>query len=102
MIDGGLIRDSICIVRGPTGSGKTMLAGLYARAGAQRGERVVYYSFEELKRTLRVIKMRGSRHETHPFRLQIGDGGLTVQKLPPPARRNSRANDAPAGTSAAP
>ena len=34
MIHGGLLRDSICIVRGPTGSGKTMLAGLYARAGA--------------------------------------------------------------------
>jgi len=47
MIGGGLVRDSITIVRGPTGSGKTMLAGLYARAGADRGERVVYYGFEE-------------------------------------------------------
>ena len=47
MIGGGLVRDSIVIVRGPTGSGKTMLAGLYARAGAQRGEKVVYYGFEE-------------------------------------------------------
>ena len=33
MIEGGLFRDSIVIVRGPTGSGKTTLAGLYARAG---------------------------------------------------------------------
>jgi circadian clock protein KaiC len=47
MIGGGLFRDSIVIVRGPTGSGKTMLAGLYARAGALRGERVAYYGFEE-------------------------------------------------------
>ena len=47
MLGGGLVRDSINIVRGPTGSGKTMLAGLYARAGAERGERVVYYGFEE-------------------------------------------------------
>jgi circadian clock protein KaiC len=47
MIEGGLFRDSIVIVRGPTGSGKTMLAGLYARAGAARGERVAYYGFEE-------------------------------------------------------
>jgi len=31
---GGWLRNSIIIVRGPTGSGKTMLAGLYARAGA--------------------------------------------------------------------
>jgi len=47
MIGGGLVRDSIVIVRGPTGSGKTLLAGLYARAGAARGERVAYYGFEE-------------------------------------------------------
>ena len=47
MTHGGWLRNSIIIVRGPTGSGKTMLAGLYARAGAVRGERVVYYGFEE-------------------------------------------------------
>jgi circadian clock protein KaiC len=47
MTHGGWLRNSIIIVRGPTGSGKTMLAGLYARAGARRGERVVYYGFEE-------------------------------------------------------
>jgi circadian clock protein KaiC len=47
MLSGGLFRDSIVIVRGPTGSGKTILAGLYAHAGASRGERVVYHGFEE-------------------------------------------------------
>jgi circadian clock protein KaiC len=47
MTHGGWLRNSIIIVRGPTGSGKTMLAGLYARAGSARGERVVYYGFEE-------------------------------------------------------
>lgn len=45
--NGGWLRDSIVLVRGPTGSGKTMLAGRYALAGALRGERVVYYGFEE-------------------------------------------------------
>jgi circadian clock protein KaiC len=49
MLEGGLFRDSIVIVRGPTGSGKTLLAGLYARAGALRGEKVAYYGFEEPK-----------------------------------------------------
>ena len=49
MTQGGWLRNSIIIVRGPTGSGKTMLAGLYARAGAARGERVVYYGFEETR-----------------------------------------------------
>jgi circadian clock protein KaiC len=49
MNNGGWLRDSIVLVRGPTGSGKTTIAGMYARAGAARGERVVYYGFEEPK-----------------------------------------------------
>jgi len=61
MTRGGWLRNSIIIVRGPTGSGKTMLAGLYARAGALRGERVMYYGFEEprpiLVRNFEVIGM---------------------------------------------
>jgi KaiC/GvpD/RAD55 family RecA-like ATPase len=34
----------------------------------------------EMNRTMRVIKMRGSGHETHPYRLGIGPGGLTVER----------------------
>ena len=52
MTHGGFLRNSIMLVRGPTGSGKTMLAGVYSRAGAKRGERVVYYGFEEPRPTL--------------------------------------------------
>ena len=52
MTRGGWLRNSIIIVRGPTGSGKTMLAGIYARAGASRGEKVVYYGFEETRSIL--------------------------------------------------
>jgi circadian clock protein KaiC len=49
---GGWLRDSIVLVRGPSGSGKTTMAGMYARAGAMRGERVTYYGFEEPKAIL--------------------------------------------------
>jgi CheY-like chemotaxis protein len=52
MTHGGFLRNSIMLVRGPTGRGKTMLAGVFARAGALRGERVVYYGFEEPRHTL--------------------------------------------------
>lgn len=52
MTHGGFLRNAIMLVRGPTGSGKTTLAGVYARAGALRGERVVYYGFEEPRPTL--------------------------------------------------
>jgi circadian clock protein KaiC len=37
----------------------------------------------ELDRTMRLIKMRGSAHETHPFRLAIEAGGLAVTALTP-------------------
>jgi hypothetical protein len=32
---------------------------------------------------MRVIKMRGSDHEQHPYRLNIEPGGLKVKKLTP-------------------
>lgn len=52
MNHGGWLRDSIVLVRGPSGSGKTTLAGMYARAGALRGERVMYWGFEETRAIL--------------------------------------------------
>jgi hypothetical protein len=32
---------------------------------------------------MRLIKMRGSEHETHPYRLTIAPGGLQVARLTP-------------------
>ena len=52
MNHGGWLRDSIVLVRGPSGSGKTTLSAMYARAGAARGERVIYYGFEETRQIL--------------------------------------------------
>ena len=43
----------------------------------------------ELDRTMRVIKMRGSDHEQHPYRLMIGAGGVSVQKLTPEEARKA-------------
>ena len=34
----------------------------------------------ELDRTMRVVKMRGSAHATHPYRLEIGAGGISVER----------------------
>ena len=75
MIQGGLFRDSIGIVRGPTGSGKTTLAGIYARSGAQRGERVAYYGFEEP----RPILLRNFGALGMPMEEFITAGNLQVQ-----------------------
>ena len=74
MTRGGWLRNSIIIVRGPTGSGKTLLAGLYARAGAARGERVVYYGFEET----RPILLRNYREIGMSMDALIESGNLKV------------------------
>jgi len=31
---------------------------------------------------MRVVKMRGSAHATHPYRLEIGAGGLNIERWP--------------------
>lgn len=74
MTRGGWLRNSLTIVRGPTGSGKTMLAGLYARAGALRGERVVYYGFEEP----RPILVRNFEAIGMPMTPLINTGNLRI------------------------
>jgi circadian clock protein KaiC len=74
MTHGGWLRNAIMLVKGPTGSGKTMLAGLFARAGGLRGERVVYYGFEEPRPTL----LRNFEQIGLSMRELIDDGRLVV------------------------
>jgi circadian clock protein KaiC len=47
----------------------------------------------ELQRSVRVIKLRGGAHDTHPYRLGIRQGGLSVEKMPPPWGQNRRGAD---------
>jgi circadian clock protein KaiC len=47
MCGGGLFRDSIVLVSGATGTGKTMLVTEFLSAGVRAGERGLFFSFEE-------------------------------------------------------
>jgi circadian clock protein KaiC len=47
MLRGGLIRGTSVLVSGPPGAAKTSLAACFARRMAERGERVLYVSFDE-------------------------------------------------------
>lgn len=47
MCGGGIFRDSIVLVSGATGTGKTMMATEFLAAGLRAGERGLLYSFEE-------------------------------------------------------
>jgi circadian clock protein KaiC len=75
MTHGGWLRDSIVLVRGPSGSGKTTLAGMYSRAGAMRGERVIYYGFEET----RPILLRNFAKVGLPLKELEAAGNLKVE-----------------------
>ena len=44
---GGVYRDSVVLVTGATGTGKTLLAAQFTQAGLDAGERVLFLSFEE-------------------------------------------------------
>lgn len=52
MCGGGLFADSVVLVSGPTGTGKTLLATQFLAAGAQAGEKSLLFSFEESRRQL--------------------------------------------------
>jgi len=47
MCQGGYFRDSIILVSGATGNGKTLMATEFIRGGAKGGERCVLFAFEE-------------------------------------------------------
>ncbi len=47
MAGGGLFQDSVILVSGPTGSGKTLLGTTFAAEACRRGERVLLLGYEE-------------------------------------------------------
>ncbi len=51
MVGGGLTAGTSCLIRGPSGVGKSSLATRYVFAAAERGQRTVYFLFEEVRDT---------------------------------------------------
>jgi len=47
MLNGGIIKNTVTLVSGPPGSGKTLLCLNFLYAGAKRGERGLYIALEE-------------------------------------------------------
>ncbi|HEY1068565.1 MAG TPA: circadian clock protein KaiC [Pirellulales bacterium] len=47
MAGGGLFHDSVILVSGPTGSGKTLMGATFASEACKRGERVLLLGYEE-------------------------------------------------------
>jgi circadian clock protein KaiC len=53
MTGDGIDSGSSTLILGPTGSGKSSLALRYAFAASQRGERALYYAFDEMAATIK-------------------------------------------------
>ncbi|MDZ7707802.1 MAG: circadian clock protein KaiC [Trueperaceae bacterium] len=47
MCDGGIFRDSVVLVSGAAGTGKTLLTAAFVAAAARQGERCLVFAFEE-------------------------------------------------------
>jgi circadian clock protein KaiC len=52
MCSGGFFRDSIILVSGATGTGKTLMATEFMKGGTSRGERSLLFAFEESREQL--------------------------------------------------
>lgn len=65
MLDGGYLRGTCTLVSGAPGTSKTSLAGAFAEAACERGERALFVSFEEageaIARNLASVNIRLGR-----------------------------------------
>lgn len=52
MVDGGLFRDSVVLISGAAGTGKTLLTSTFTAAGVHLGERCLLLAFEEPREQL--------------------------------------------------
>ncbi|MFH1798140.1 MAG: circadian clock protein KaiC [Candidatus Omnitrophota bacterium] len=52
MCGGGFFRDSIILVSGPTGTGKTLMTTLFVEGGCRAGERCLLFAYEESREQL--------------------------------------------------
>jgi circadian clock protein KaiC len=79
LLGGGLERGTNALLIGGAGVGKSSLALTYGIAAAERGERVVYYAFDEGRGTLQ------ARAQTIGLRLQpvLESGHLRLQQIDP-------------------
>jgi circadian clock protein KaiC len=79
LLGGGIDRGTSTIFMGPAGTGKSTLALTFALAAARRGERTLFYAFDETRDTLRGrAEGLGLGLEKH-----LEDGMIRLQQIDP-------------------
>jgi circadian clock protein KaiC len=71
---GGIFRDSIFLVSGPTGGGKTCMSTMFTKAACQQGERVMLLAYEESREQL----LRNAASWGVDFKKWEGEGLLKI------------------------
>lgn len=79
MLGGGLERGTSCLLLGPAGTGKSTIALQFAVAAAERGERALFWLFEESLSTL----LQRADSVSLPLRAHIASGLVTVLQIDP-------------------
>ncbi len=74
MAGGGIFRDSIFLVSGPTGGGKTLMSTTFTAEGCRKGERVLLLAYEESREQL----LRNAQSWGLDFRKWEEDGSLKI------------------------
>lgn len=82
MCNGGMFRDSVSLVSGATGTGKTLLVTEFIDGGARQGERSLIFSFEESRSQL----FRNAAGWGRDFAAMEADGSLRVEAIYPEMR----------------
>lgn len=82
MCGGGMFRDSVSLVSGATGTGKTLLVTEFIDGGASQGERALILSFEESRAQL----FRNALSWGRDFAALEADGSLRVESVYPEMR----------------
>jgi len=81
MCGGGFFRDSIILVSGATGTGKTLIVTQFTKGGAEHGERTLLFAFEESREQL----IRNATGWGADFERMERDGRLRVNCIYPEA-----------------
>lgn len=81
MCGGGFFRDSVILVSGATGTGKTLLATKFLAGGAAQGERCMMLAFEESREQL----IRNARGWGDDFEALEREGSLKIACVYPEA-----------------
>lgn len=79
LLGNGVDRGTSTIFLGPAGAGKSSLATCFARASAERGEKVLYFSFDETIATF-LHRARGMGMDLEPH---LKSGLISLQQIDP-------------------